>query len=42
VRGVVVPDCGHFVAEESPEAMLAALGDFLAPYREERATAAAS
>lgn len=34
VRSVVIPDTGHFVAEESPEEMLAALTEFLAPYRE--------
>jgi pimeloyl-ACP methyl ester carboxylesterase len=33
VQSVVVPDCGHYPAEEAPEAMLAALAAFLAPYR---------
>jgi hypothetical protein len=31
---VVVPGCGHYPAEEAPEAVLAALGPFLAPYRD--------
>jgi pimeloyl-ACP methyl ester carboxylesterase len=31
VRSLVIPGCGHFVAEEDPEAMLAALTAFLAP-----------
>jgi pimeloyl-ACP methyl ester carboxylesterase len=34
VRGVVIPGAGHWVAEEAPEQMLAALGAFLAPYRD--------
>jgi pimeloyl-ACP methyl ester carboxylesterase len=34
VQGVVIPDSGHWVAEEAPEAMLAALTAFLAPYRD--------
>ena len=34
VRTVVLPDCGHWVAEQAPEALLAALTDFLAPYRD--------
>jgi pimeloyl-ACP methyl ester carboxylesterase len=33
VQGVVIPDTGHFLAEESPEELLAALTPFLAPYR---------
>jgi pimeloyl-ACP methyl ester carboxylesterase len=32
VQSVVIADTGHFVAEESPEEMLAALTPFLAPY----------
>jgi len=32
VRGIVIPGVGHFVAEEAPEEMLAALSGFLAPY----------
>ena len=34
VQGVVLPDCGHWVAEQAPEALLAALTAFLAPYRD--------
>ena len=34
VQSVVIPDTGHFLAEESPEELLAALTPFLAPYRE--------
>jgi pimeloyl-ACP methyl ester carboxylesterase len=34
VQSVVIPGTGHFVAEEAPEEMLAALTEFLAPYRE--------
>ena len=30
---VIVPDCGHWVAEETPDKLLAALTEFLAPYR---------
>ena len=29
------PGAGHWVAEQAPEAMLAALTAFLAPYRED-------
>jgi pimeloyl-ACP methyl ester carboxylesterase len=39
VRSVVVPGTGHWVAEEAPEAMLAALTEFLAPYRDGSAAA---
>ena len=34
VQAVVLPGSGHWVAEQAPEALLAALTDFLAPYRE--------
>jgi pimeloyl-ACP methyl ester carboxylesterase len=34
VHSVVIPDTGHFVAEEAPEEMLTALTTFLAPYRD--------
>ena len=34
VQSVVIPDAGHFVAEQAPEEMLAALTEFLAPYRD--------
>jgi pimeloyl-ACP methyl ester carboxylesterase len=33
VQGLVIPGVGHWVAEEAPEEMLAALTAFLAPYR---------
>jgi len=34
VQRVVIPGTGHWVAEEAPEEMLAALTAFLAPYRD--------
>jgi hypothetical protein len=34
VQSVVIPGTGHWVAEESPKALLAALTPFLAPYRD--------
>jgi pimeloyl-ACP methyl ester carboxylesterase len=33
VESVILPDCGHYPAEEAPEETLAALTPFLAPYR---------
>jgi pimeloyl-ACP methyl ester carboxylesterase len=39
VQSVVIPGAGHFVAEEAPGEMLAALTAFLAPYREGLAAA---
>jgi pimeloyl-ACP methyl ester carboxylesterase len=33
VQGLVIPGAGHWVAEEAPEQMLAALTTFLTPYR---------
>jgi pimeloyl-ACP methyl ester carboxylesterase len=45
VQSVVIPDTGHFVAEEAPDALLAALIPFLTPYRDcavDRHVAAAS
>jgi pimeloyl-ACP methyl ester carboxylesterase len=36
VKGLVIPGAGHFVAEEAPDQVLAALSGFLAPYRAER------
>jgi pimeloyl-ACP methyl ester carboxylesterase len=33
VQELVIPGSGHFIAEEAPDAMLAALTSFLAPYR---------
>jgi pimeloyl-ACP methyl ester carboxylesterase len=40
VTGVVIPDTGHFLAEESPDELLAALTPFLAPYRDGASMAA--
>jgi pimeloyl-ACP methyl ester carboxylesterase len=34
VQTVVIPGAGHWVAEQAPEEMLAALTTFLAPYRD--------
>ena len=34
VQTLVLPDCGHWVAEQAPEELLAALTPFLAPYRD--------
>jgi len=28
VRGIIVPDAGHYIPEEQPEAVAAALTDF--------------
>ena len=39
VQSVVIPGVGHFVAEEAPDEMLAALTAFLAPYRAGEAAA---
>ncbi|MEU1618882.1 alpha/beta hydrolase [Streptomyces sp. NPDC005722] len=33
VQSLVIPGSGHWVAEEAPQELLAALTDFLAPYR---------
>jgi pimeloyl-ACP methyl ester carboxylesterase len=33
VQGVIIPGSGHWVAEEKPQELLAALTPFLAPYR---------
>jgi pimeloyl-ACP methyl ester carboxylesterase len=35
VQSVVLPGSGHWVAEEAPDDLLAALTPFLAPYRAE-------
>jgi pimeloyl-ACP methyl ester carboxylesterase len=35
VQGLNIPGAGHFVAEEAPDAVLAGLTKFLAPYRDE-------
>ena len=34
VQTLVIPGCGHWVAEQAPEELLAALTAFLAPYRD--------
>jgi pimeloyl-ACP methyl ester carboxylesterase len=39
VQSVVIPGTGHWVAEDAPDEMLAALTSFLAPYREGSAAA---
>jgi pimeloyl-ACP methyl ester carboxylesterase len=39
VQSVVIPNAGHWVAEEAPDEMLAALTAFLAPYRDTTAAA---
>jgi pimeloyl-ACP methyl ester carboxylesterase len=38
VQTVVLPGAGHWVAEQAPEELLAALTTFLAPYRQEART----
>jgi pimeloyl-ACP methyl ester carboxylesterase len=42
VQSVVIPDAGHWLAEEAPDELLAALTPFLAPYRDASAAANAS
>jgi len=37
VQTVVIPDVGHWVAEQAPEELLTALSVFLSPYREGKA-----
>jgi pimeloyl-ACP methyl ester carboxylesterase len=39
VQTLVIPGCGHWVAEQAPKQLLAALATFLAPYRDGTATA---
>ncbi|HEX4679935.1 MAG TPA: alpha/beta hydrolase [Gaiellaceae bacterium] len=39
VQGLVIPACGHWLAEQAPEEMLAALTAFLAPYRDGKGAA---
>jgi pimeloyl-ACP methyl ester carboxylesterase len=34
VQTLVIPDCGHWLAEQAPEQLLAVLTAFLAPYRD--------
>ena len=38
VQALVIPGCAHWVAEQAPEQLLAALTTFLAPYRDATAT----
>src|SRR5258705_8155477 len=42
VQTLVIPGCGHWVAEQAPEELLAALTAFLAPYRDRPAAARAA
>jgi pimeloyl-ACP methyl ester carboxylesterase len=35
VQGVVLPGAAHWVAEQAPHELLAALTEFLAPYRDD-------
>jgi pimeloyl-ACP methyl ester carboxylesterase len=39
VEPLIIPDCGHWLAEEAPDQMVAALTAFLAPYRDGAAAA---
>jgi pimeloyl-ACP methyl ester carboxylesterase len=39
VEGLVIPEIGHWLAEQAPDEMLAALTEFLAPYRDAVAAA---
>jgi pimeloyl-ACP methyl ester carboxylesterase len=39
VQTLVIPGCGHWVAEQAPDQLLAALTTFLALYRDATATA---
>src|SRR5215218_1873862 len=39
VQSVVIPGAGHWLAEEAPDEFLAALTEFLAPYRDGKAAA---
>jgi pimeloyl-ACP methyl ester carboxylesterase len=34
VQGLVIPDCGHWLAEQAPDRLLTALVEFLRPYRD--------
>ena len=33
VQALVIPNCGHWLAEQAPEPLIASLAPFLAPYR---------
>lgn len=39
VQSLIIPNCGHWLAEEAPKEMLAALTGFLVPYRSGSAAA---
>ena len=39
VETLIIPGCGHWVAEQAPGELLAALTAFLAPYRDKAAAA---
>ena len=39
VQTLVIPGCGHWVAEQAPQDLLAALTAFLVPYRDRAAAA---
>jgi pimeloyl-ACP methyl ester carboxylesterase len=39
VQALVIPGIGHWLAEQAPEELLAALTTFLAPYRDTSAAA---
>jgi pimeloyl-ACP methyl ester carboxylesterase len=41
VQRVIIPGTGHWVAEQAPEQLVAALTPFLAPYRDASQRAAA-
>jgi pimeloyl-ACP methyl ester carboxylesterase len=41
VRPLVIPGIGHWLAEQAPEELVAALADFLAPYRDASSVVAA-
>ena len=42
VQSVVIPGCGHWIAEEAPDEFLAALTAFLTPYRDAPVAAGAA
>jgi pimeloyl-ACP methyl ester carboxylesterase len=42
VTSLIIPGSGHWVAEEAPEPLLAALAEFLTPYRDESPRVAAT
>jgi pimeloyl-ACP methyl ester carboxylesterase len=42
VQGLIIPDCGHWLAEEAPDQLVTALTAFLAPYRDGLAAASNS